>query len=232
MLRLKDRNKSIPNGFQFYDPNIRWQSRQHMSFRGIVDGIRAARIANPGITKAKNLATEIKAVEDEVDLYNATVCQQNGWTEYYTDGQGGAAVPFSPPAPRTPRRGLISRAKNVVAGSSILVEGIRSREDAVSQEQANSRAATCATCPLNGKKDWLAYFTQPASDAIRQRISEKIEMKLETPYDSQLGVCEACDCPMSLKVWFKFEAFWPKMTQAAKDALDKGCWIRSGSVRI
>src|SRR5271170_6311149 len=237
MLRLKDRNKSVPNGFQMYDAALKWRNRPGSSFQGICEGLRIARLGNPGITKAKNLATDMKQIEAEVDLYNATVCKSMGWNDYILEGDGGSPSPFPQAWNRPPvtsrqraqqRSSLGAKLANVVGASPVLIDWLTSREDAVPQEQANSRAETCATCPKNSKEGWMHFFTEPVANAIRAEKGRKLSMKLETPKDDELGVCDACDCEMSLKVWMKLEAFLAKMSQQAKDDLNKEnprCWI-------
>jgi hypothetical protein len=229
MARLKNRNMQIPYGLKFYDANLKWTSRENMSFTGICQGVLNARLANPGVTKAKGLSTDMRAIENEVDQFNAAICEQHGWTEYITSGAGGAAsVPFSNPVRRPPSRGVISRLKNLAAGSSVIVEWLESGAEAVPQEQANQRAGICVQCPKNGTGGWEKYFTEPASNAIRAVVNRKREMKLQTPLDDKLGVCEACDCPMVLKIWLPLAKFLPKMSETAKGDLSKEnpkCWI-------
>jgi hypothetical protein len=70
------------------------------------------------------------------------------------------------------------------------------------------------------------------SNAIRAALRHKSEFKLSTPFDDQLGVCEACLCPMALKVHVPFEKFFPHMTAEAKDALDNACWIRKEAAEV
>ncbi len=232
MPRLLSRQKFIPNGFKFYDANLKWTAPANASFAVICDGLRNARLANPGITAAKGLNTDPNAIAEEVDFFNASICQQMGWTDFISGGSGGAAsVPFTPPQ-LTPRPPYLRQLKNVVAGSEVIIEWIATGAEAVPSEQANSRAATCVKCPKNGRGGFETWFTVPVSNAIRAALNQRGEMKLETPYDGELGVCTACDCPMKLKVHVPFDKFFPKMSQASKDALNKEnptCWIISES---
>lgn len=228
MARLQNRNRQIPNGLKFYDANLRWSPPNNASFSVICDGLRSARLANPGITRAKGLATGINQIEDEVDSYNAAICQQMGWTDFITGSAGGLQVPF-PQGQSHPPSSLASRLSNVAAGSSVIVEWISSGSEAVPQEQSDHRAEVCSKCPMNKKGDWSALFTIPAANAIRSAIKNKGEFGLSTPYDDQLGICEACDCCLVLKTHVPFHKFYPKMSQAAKDALDVNCWIRAES---
>lgn len=237
-LRLKSRQNPIPHGNQFYDPVLKWRARANMSFQGIVDGLQIARLANPGLTKSKGLATDKNQIAAEVDLYLATICKANGWVDYYLEGDGGSPVPF--PQGRNPRLAtsrqpippnpLVQKLANVVGGSSTLVDWITSGAEAVPQEQAEARAAVCVKCPLNGKGGWERWFTQPVSNALNATFLRKNGMKLQTTHDADLGVCTACDCPMGLKVWMKLESFYGHMTDDAKARLDAACWIRSETI--
>lgn len=237
MYRLKNRQKQIPNGYQFYCPVLKYKPLKWSSFDVICQGILSSRKANAGLAKANNLSFDPGAIADELDAYNTAICQAHGYTDFITDGVGGP-----PPAPPFPvgqrlyanpnqqgqQSSRIQRLKNVAVGADTLVEWIASGAEAVPQEQASSRASVCAVCPKNGKGDWTTWFTAPVANAIRATISRKREMKLETPYDDQIGICTACDCPMELKVHVPFEKFFPKMSETAKVDLNKQdpvCWI-------
>jgi hypothetical protein len=228
MSRLKNRNKYIPNGFKFYDASLRWTSPPNASFQVICDGLRTARMANPGLSAARGLSTDPNVIAEEVDAFNSAICESHGWSDFITGSAGGAAqVPF----PQPQHRPALNVVRNAAVGSSILIEWISSGAEAVPQEQANRRAEICSRCPLNKKGDWTSWFTGPVSSAIKAALGKKNDFKLSTPFDEQLGVCEACSCPMSLKVFVPFDKFYPKMTQPAKDALDKNCWIKSEAAK-
>lgn len=225
MPRLLNRQKQIPYNYQFYDPVIKWTAHRGSSFQVICDGLLTARLANPGLTASKGLSTDKNAIADEVDFFNASICERMGWTDFITGGSGGPSpVPFPQPARVNPLRNL----KNAVVGSEVIVEWIASGAEAVPQEQANRRAEICSRCPLNEQGGWERWFTLPVSNAIRTALGHKKEFKLETPFDDKLHTCTACSCPMALKVFVPFEKFYPKMSQSQRDALNKEnptCWI-------
>lgn len=235
MLRLKNRNMSVPNGMQFYDAVLKWRPRANSSFQGICEGLRIARLANPGLTKARNLSTDPKQIESEVDFYIATACKAMGYTDFYLEGDGGSPVPFPqgrnrPPVTSRQQAQQSSPGSNLAqlaAGKDAVIDWLKSGAEAVPQEQANKRAEVCSKCPLNGTGGWERWFTDPVSRAIRATLLKKDGMKLTTPYDGELGICEACSCPMPLKVWLPLNNFLPHMGEESKAALDKGCWIKS-----
>jgi hypothetical protein len=226
MPRLISRQKQIPNGFRFSQPEIRWMPKPFASFDVVVATLIAARAANPALVKQFGWSLDYETVANQVDESNAAHCIRNGWTNYVIGGdQGGAPAPFPFPRNRPAPPTLSQKLSNVAAGSEVIVEWIKSGAEAVPQEQANARAEVCAVCRLNGKGGWESYFTVPASNAIRAALRNRSEFGLSTPHDDKLGVCEACSCPMALKVFLPLDKFFGSMTQQAKDGLHPQCWI-------
>lgn len=221
MSRLKDRNKFVPNGFQFYQPETQWQPTRMSSFESIVQQIIAHRNANPWLRDKNGWAVDHDTVAEELDRFNAKICQQMGWTSYIS---GGTDSSPPPPAPLSQR--LLRKGANVAAGAETLVDWISDGAEAVPAEQSSGRAAVCVTCEKNGKGDLLSFFTRPAAEAIRRTIQRKNEMKLHTPDDDALGICTVCDCPLRLKVHLKIEAIAPKLSPAVRSELPAHCWIR------
>lgn len=224
MAALKNPNGQIPGGFQFYVSATGWKPAPFSSLDSIAQQLIAHRRGRPDLVARFGWSLDLNTVRQEVEAYNVAVCVRNGWTDYYVGGVE-ATVPFRPPSP--PAATPVQKLRNVAAGSSTLVSWLQDGAPTVSQELANPRAANCATCPMNGKGGWEAYFTVPVANAIRREVERKKEMKLETPSDENLGVCEACSCPTTLKVWLRIEDILKKMPPAQCDALAPGCWIRA-----
>lgn len=212
-MQLRNRQKQIPNGLFFYEPMTKWRSAGG-SFSSIVDQLIAHRIANPWLNKP----TERPAVENEVDIFNAKVCEANGWTDYIVGGD--PSPPFHLPPPS-----LGQRLANVAAGAEVLIEWIESGAQAVPAEKAAARAAVCAVCPMNQKGDLMAYFTKPVAEAIRRALSQRSDWNLTTPDDFRLGVCTGCDCPMRLKVHMPIERIRSKLKPEVQARLHATCWI-------
>jgi hypothetical protein len=221
MSRLKDRNKFIPNGFVFYQPETGWQPQRMQSFETIVAAIIAHRNANPWLKEKNGWPIDPDTVREELDRYNAKVCEHMGWRDYISSA-GDAGPPLTPPLPQR----LLHRGANVVAGADTLVDWIASGAEAVVPEQSANRAAVCATCPKNGQGDLLSYFTKPAAEAIRRTVERKNEMSLTTPDDDKLGICEVCDCPLKLKVHLPIETIVKKLSPVTRSELPDFCWIR------
>lgn len=89
----------------------------------------------------------------------------------------------------------------------------------VPQEEAERKAAICATCPRNGAESltlcsgcWTARFVKDAAESLSTR---------HTSLDHRLRTCELCECRLTLKVHVR-----------AEDMQEKGvewppwCWMR------
>lgn len=230
MSRLKSRQKFIPNGFVFYQPETKWHSTRMTSFENVVQGLIAHRKANPFLTQKHGWSTDYDEVCEEVDAYNARICERMGWTDFIM------ASASSPPPPKFKPLSLLDqkqlgavagRVKKIWSGVRTINEWIDSNTDPVDPPLAEARAATCVACPLNGSGDFTKWFTQPASEAIKRQLEKVSNKKLVTSVDDKLGVCEACLCPMKLKVWTPLDYIKPHVSDDVLKELAKGkdCWV-------
>lgn len=227
MAKLISRDRFIPGGWQFYQPEIKFTARPNMSFRGLVEALINARQANPHLVQKHGWSLDYDTVANEVDLFNATICEQMGWTDYFSAGTPESGR-RSFPHPQTHLHP--SRAGAVVGGAKILVDWIKSGAEAVPAEQAEKRALVCSRCPLNERGDFSRWFTVPVSEAIRATIADRNGMGLKTSHDEQLSICGACLCPLKLMVHIPLEMKLKSMNQESKDALWENCWIRAEQI--
>jgi len=218
MTRLKDRNRQIPNGFRFMQPETGWKSSPFASFDTIVNGLIAHRRANPYHTQKFNWSTDYDGVALEVDAYNAFVCARMGWNDYITADE--TTPPKWVPPPSRP-----SVLKAAAAGAETLKSWLGDDGKPVDQDEADERAVVCLTCPQNQPAQLGDLFTVAAQAFIHKQLEHKNEMKLATAYDEKLGVCQACLCPLKLKVWTPMQHILAKMPPDVKARLDPGCWI-------
>lgn len=218
MNRLADRNRQIPNGYKFYQPETKWSPPAWSSFDSIVQLLVRHRAANPYLREKHNWAVDYESVANEVEAFNVKLCEQHGWTGFLMSEEGK-----EPPKSLTLQFSAQLRA--VAAGAETLVDWIKNKGEAVPLTQAVSRASVCAVCPRNERGDWTSFFTQPVSMAIRQLISKRNDWRLTTPYDSRLFVCSACLCPLPLLVHVPPETKWKHMSPEAKAALWDQCWL-------
>ena len=231
MLKLKDRNRSVPNGYSFYLPELKWKAPGNFpSFSVVCNALQAVIAANPVLAQKHSWPTDRAGIENWVDLYNATVCARMGWDDYIVQG-GGTTIPKSS-APVQNLRSLAAaagRAKELVAGARSLVEWDESGEDGVPRDQAQSRALICSDCPVNEKGDWTSWFTVPAAELIKRRVEKVHGRGLSTIHDEKLHTCVACHCPLEVKVHVPIHWITKRLTAEQRAKLDPRCWILSES---
>lgn len=229
MNRVKNRNMSPVNGWQFYQPQTGWDLQKNApsaawDFNGAVQAIIAHRKANPRF----NLATDPKTVEDQLDETNALRMLSIPGADIYV--QEDPSIPKSVPQHSQSGLGRVAGVvRNVAQGGFALVKWIASGAEAVPQELANKRAEVCTTCPMNDNTDLAAIFTVPAQNAIRFELNKRREWKLATPFDDRLHVCSACNCPIKLKLHMPIERIIKDMPKASFQNLESFCWIRTES---
>lgn len=225
MPRLISRDRQIPNGFQWYESATGWKSRPWASFQEIVTSLIAHRKGNPALVEKNNLPTDYESVANSVDEYNALICQQLNWNDYISQSAGGQTAPFR----NRSEPSLFGKIGSAAGGAKILVEWISSKEEAVPIDLAEHRAAICVKCPLNKKGDWTRFFTVPVSNAIRAELEKARGWNLRTSKDAELFVCEACTCPLPLKLHMRIDRIIKNLSPQQKAALDPSCWITAES---
>jgi hypothetical protein len=227
MARLTNRNMQIPGGLRFYQPETKFKSRPG-SFNNLVDQVIAMRRANPALAQSKGWAMDYEGVANEVDAYNAAICERMGWLNYITHPVAAPAAPkFKALSPIAEKQlnAVAGKVKKVWQGVKSINGWMESGEPAVEQARAESRAATCVKCPMNGKGGLEEWFTKPAAAAIKSQFERLAERKLFTSVDDQLNVCTACLCPLKLKVHTPLQYISANMGEETRRALDPGCWI-------
>lgn len=89
----------------------------------------------------------------------------------------------------------------------------------VSQEEAERRAAICATCPKN--TDQLVEFCLGCHTRdLLGKMTDFVRSK-RTIYDDKLKNCSACHCRLALKVWMPKEGM-----EDSEIAWPSHCWMR------
>lgn len=207
MSKLISRDKQIPNGFKFYQPEIRWRSQPYQSFHRIVEAVVKARAANPRLLQANHWSLDYDTVALEVEEFNVRICEQMGWTDFITGGAGGAGNSPKSLLPYRTRQhsqnetnAAAGSVKKIWAGVRTINDWLNSDEAAVSTEKAEARAKVCAACPQNTPGDFTRWFTIPASEAIRRQLEKAASRNLATSLDANLNLCGVCLCPLKLSV--------------------------------
>lgn len=220
MARLRDRSKFIPGGFRFLQPQVpRWSVTPWSSFDSCVHQIIQMRNANPLITRNNGLSVDPEEVANELDRFNTKICQEMGWLNFIWEGGGDP-----PPAPFPRISSLSQSAGRVAAGVKTLAEWSIDGS-LVPDDLAENRATICATCPKNGSAPLTDWFTVPASELIKKELEKRNQLRIYTSRDPLLGVCEACACPLKLKVHCPLTIINEKMRPEDRAQLDPRCWI-------
>lgn len=216
LAKLRDRNRPIPGGLRFLQPETKWQPVPWSSFSTIVDGLVNHRRGNPYLAKQHGWKLAREEVEDEVDAYNAAICVAHGWTAYVVLMDGGQDPKLPSP---------LQVASRLVAGANVLREMFGTDGPMRDRTLANARARTCLACPKHDKGDWTRFFTQPAQAFVMKTLSLVKDLNLATDYDAELMVCTACYCPMKGKVWARLKHILANIPAPDKANLDASCWI-------
>jgi hypothetical protein len=95
----------------------------------------------------------------------------------------------------------------------------------VAPELAAKRAEVCSTCPKNSEKAFLSFFTQPASERLQKMVEARTDLKLSTPFDEKLGLCEVCLCSLKLKAHVPMDVILAKTKAATMAEFPEHCWI-------
>lgn len=231
--RLKSRQKFIPNGFRYTQPETGWQSTPNASFYSITQSLIAHRRGRPDLVAKHGWALDENAVGAEVEQFNVRLCLQHNWLNYLDGLDAGGGLPPKSSSPSQVEALQVSAAagaaKKIWSGIRTLNDWIDSGEPPVPAALSASRAAVCSACPKNTAGDFTSWFTKPAAGAIQQQIGRLVERKLSTPSDATLNVCEVCLCPLKLKVHTPISFVKAHMSDAVlADLLAvPGCWIIS-----
>jgi hypothetical protein len=225
-VRLKNEWQSPIGGWQHTDAAISSEPITVWSVNELVQAVIARRRQNPRF----GLSLDAGVVHQEVMRQNADRMTNIRGGEHYLVNDD--SVPGAPPGqqgfspPHTGRRSAAgSRVRNVAAGIGILIDWLGEGGQAVDLPEADERAKVCSDCPLNQPKDFLAFFTDPVAQKIRQQIAIKNEMELSTQYDDRLNICTGCGCSLRLKVWVPSDQIVKHTSEKIKSDLDPRCWV-------
>lgn len=223
-LRLKSRTQCPPGGFIYTQRETNWRNwiaepPSQWDFNWLCRSLQAHRQAN----RRLGLNTNLTAIQNEVDELNARrVAGIPGGDIYLMEGGIPKAQAHHGSSRLSAAVGAVSK---IASGMGTLGDWLGSGGPAVESKLANQRAAVCVGCPLNGRGDLTSYFVIPAAEFIRKQLEQRKDLNLSTPHDDKLGVCQACLCPMKLKVHVPLSFLREHLTAAIQADLDPRCWI-------
>ncbi len=107
-MRLKDRNRQIPGGFRFYQPETKFFPTPWSSFDSCVAQIIGHRKGNAWLIERNGWSVDPEQVAVELDIFNTKLCAEMNWTDYIVAGEAGSYSPpvftDSNPPPGPPRQ--------------------------------------------------------------------------------------------------------------------------------
>lgn len=230
-MRLKSRQKYIPNGFRFLQPETGWKSTPNASFDSIVQSLILHRKGRPDLVAKHGWSLDYDEVSNEVEQFNVRICVAHGWTDYLDGAEGGlVALPKSKPPTAQEKEQLSAaagRASKIWSGVRTITDWIDSGAEPVAQEISERRAFICAKCPKNSKGDFTSFFTAPAAGVIKNQVEKLQGRKLTTQNSDKLNICEVCLCPLRLKVHTPLSYISQHMSDGVLKDLKQveGCWI-------
>lgn len=194
-----------------------------VGFDASVTEIRNARLRNKALSIKHNLSTDPETIAHELIQYNRMIRNipdpsppsffQRSRNSLASVGVAAAGAKW------------LRRVAQIGTGIATISDLKRSGRDPVLPEVAERRAAICVPCPKNLPGDLFAIFTKPIASLIRTQIEDKRRLKLSTSQDDKLNICDACGCPMQLKVWFPLDIIKAHIKQPELNDLDPRCWI-------
>lgn len=222
MVRLKNPHRECPiDGFWVEIGAIK-QKRQFWSYREATAWPLSIATSNPHL----GLPTDPAYWNNFVSQQNALRCLTYAGGENYVIREGGPVHLETKKATLLkPLVAVGDKLRQLHAGTVLLAEWLGEGCPTVPADESACRAATCAVCPQNGLGDLTRWFTVFASEGIRQGIETAQKQGLKTPSDDKLGICEACLCPLKLKVHVPLANIKKHQTPKAQAALDLRCWI-------
>lgn len=226
MSLLRNKHDAIPNGFQFFQPQTNWNVPDPWrSFDSVVQQITEHRRANPRF----ELPTDYDTVARELEIFNVERLRGMPGTEHFlVSGEPGPPASFPKALAIRPRASAEAGvAAGVVAkvstGISTIIGWIGSGLKPAPVALATSRAEVCSTCEFNVPEGVLAGA---AGDALKSIMDARAQMKLSTPFDDKLGVCNRCDCSLKAKVFAPMEHIQKGHAKEVADSLPAWCWIK------
>jgi hypothetical protein len=115
----------------------------------------------------------------------------------------------------------------VLQGTATLVSWLAGGGERVTQQVAEVRAATCASCPENVEPQGCTGCNIGALRAVADRVAGK----RTTPHDGALKSCRICACHLRAKVWLPLKILTQHMPAKQQARLPEHCWIKQEAAK-
>lgn len=126
---------------------------------------------------------------------------------------------------------LLDEIKNDINAIELLKDWLGDKILHVEQSQADHRSLACIRgedtfgCPHNRPaKNWEKYTKVAVAEVVRGQLELKHRMKMATPFDDHLGICDICGCWLSLAVWTPIDRIREHTTPKQHAKFPEHCW--------
>ena len=72
----------------------------------------------------------------------------------------------------------------------------------------------------------LRDVTEPVAKMLRLKLTKLHAMNLTTDYDSKLGVCDICVCPLALKSHSPLDLILKHTNEKTMSEFPDNCWVK------
>lgn len=187
------------------------------------------RRGNPHLVKKNGWTLDIAEIEWYVEQQNVNRMLAHGWRKYLMESELVAPVTADNGSKKNLLTGVAESVKRHVqatkAGIQVYVDWVGDSGQPVEKALAESRAKVCVQCPLNKQGGLGQWFIEKAAREIQTVFGIMSDMDISTPWDEQLGVCEACLCPLKSKIWAPIEHIRKHLEPDIQAKLHPSCWI-------
>lgn len=111
--------------------------------------------------------------------------------------------------------------KTMADGVKNLTLWIGAGGDVVSQDEAQTRANICFTCPLNKRGMGV---TAEVAEATLKFLEFKNSLKLRVEREDELHHCAGCGCVLKLLIWETQNRVQSQMTSEETHVTPEFCW--------
>ena len=195
MLHITNLNEAPPGGWRYTQPESGF-AMSGITFGQLLKRVAAHRHSN-GFPTDGSLSAEVQD----------SICEHLGFADQCRRCSGGLV----PPAQRSIRWSDVGRFMKVMA-AWVTASG----DKFVPAEEANRRAALCASCPYNKPVRGCS-----SCHAILEEISEAVAGRT-TPSDTELFGCGICGCANKVQVHAPLEALRAGITPEME--FPPQCW--------
>jgi hypothetical protein len=196
MLRLLIKNIVPKEGWRYTHQGTGTVLRAK-SWNELMDRVKKYRNAN-GIPLGKEFEEQL----------GSEVCSQEGWGSPMCEEQDW------PITVKNRQIGVF----DVVNFLKVLKHWLVNRPEFVGQEEAETRAAICASCPHNVEVSGCLGCTNVAR-LIMEAVNDR-----KTSQDQELKNCRVCGCVNKAQVWVPKETLAQGVTAEMREAFPDHCW--------